>query len=179
MGSQRVTRESPTDPLTAERVRALLDYDPETGVFRWRLKTCRKVVPGAVAGTFNGKGLLLIGVDGHRYVAARLAWLWMTGEWPKGQIACRNLDPGNIRWANLCDVSASEKVMTTKPPANNTSGVRGVCWARGRGQWNAYIGKDGRRITLGHFDRFSDAVAARRCGEAKYFGSSVREAASA
>jgi hypothetical protein len=68
--------------LTAERLREVLDYNPETGVFTWKVRTSIRVVAGKVAGSVGKRGYLIIGVGGRNYYAHRLAWLHMTGEWP-------------------------------------------------------------------------------------------------
>ena len=71
--------------LTQERLREVLDYNPETGEFRWR---ARKGVPfwirpGMLAGGNYGRGYRGITIDGRLYPTHRLAWLWMTGRWPE------------------------------------------------------------------------------------------------
>jgi hypothetical protein len=65
--------------LTAARLRELLHYDPETGVWKWQVVTSRRVHIGAIAGYQNNKGRHTIRVDGRRYAAHHLAFLYMTG----------------------------------------------------------------------------------------------------
>lgn len=67
--------------LTVERLRELLDYDPETGVFRWK-EPRRKCRVGEVAGSLRKDGYVKIQVDGRFYQAHRLAWLCVYGVWP-------------------------------------------------------------------------------------------------
>lgn len=54
--------------------------------------------------------------------------------------------------------------------SNNTSGVTGVCWHKWSEKWQAYIEKDGKRINLGLFDNFNEAVEVRKNAELEYFG---------
>lgn len=71
--------------LTQEQLKELLNYDQETGVFTWRTQLGNPRI-GAVAGTMAGKGehkTLRIGIGGKSYLAHRLAWLYMHGEWPQ------------------------------------------------------------------------------------------------
>jgi hypothetical protein len=96
--------------LTAERLRELLDYDPETGVFTRRITTGRNrrwkagdKVSGRPSAT---TGYLGIGIGKRRYAAHRLAWLWMTGEWPKNLMDHRDCDRTNNRWVNLREVGS-------------------------------------------------------------------------
>jgi hypothetical protein len=79
----------PRNDLTAGRVWQLLHYEPETGVFV-RLVSKPKCPAGSIAGVLNDNGYWLISVDGAKYRAHRLAWLWMTGEWPAGEIDHRD-----------------------------------------------------------------------------------------
>jgi hypothetical protein len=79
--------------LTQLRLRELLDYDPATGIFRSR-RSQSKLKIGDVAGVINTHGYNIIGVDGERLRGARLAWLYMTGEWPKEHVDHINGKPG-------------------------------------------------------------------------------------
>jgi hypothetical protein len=68
------------EELTWGRLRQVLHYDPETGIFTRLIRTCRKIAPGSVAGGYRADGYLRIAIDGNRYYGHRLAWFWMTGE---------------------------------------------------------------------------------------------------
>ena len=62
-----------------------------------------------------------------------------------------------------------------KPPANNTSGVKGVSWNKGKKAWDAYIGIHGKRICLGRYAKFEDAVKARKRAEEEYYQPLIEE----
>ena len=88
--------------LTYERLRELLHYDPETGAFTWIKSTYRKGQPGTPAGCLSKRlGYILIGIDKRLYYAHRLAFLWMTKQWPEKEVDHINLDKADNRWANL------------------------------------------------------------------------------
>ena len=70
--------------LTAERLREVLHYNPETGVFT-RLKTEKNWRSGDIAGGFRA-GYIQIRVDGAKYSAHRLAWLYAYGVNPIDEI---------------------------------------------------------------------------------------------
>lgn len=97
--------------ITVERLKESLDYNPETGVFTWKVRPSKnsRRYPGDVAGRIapiNGRNYRYIGLDKYAYPAQRLAWLYMTGELPKGEIAFVDDDPLNCRFANLTDKPA-------------------------------------------------------------------------
>ena len=69
--------------LTQERLKELLHYDPETGVFTW-LESAGKKMNGRIAGTHASKNYISIGVSHKRYLAHRLAWLYVYGKFPDG-----------------------------------------------------------------------------------------------
>lgn len=145
--------------LTQARLKELLHYDPETGVWLWMNPTCSRMKPGDVAGTFKD-GYLKITVDGHQCRAHRLAFLYMTGRWPVAEVDHRNCDRADNRWANLREATHAQNCRNTGPRATNTSGFMGVRWhARGR-RWQARIHVDGREIYLGLFDTPEAAHAA-------------------
>lgn len=87
--------------LVAERLREVVDYNPATGQFIWRKVTHPKIKPGSVAGTKDRRGYHHIKIDGGKYRAARLAWLWMTGTWPPAFIDHKNKDKSCDAWENL------------------------------------------------------------------------------
>jgi hypothetical protein len=90
--------------LSVDRVREMLSYDPETGEFRWKVSiTNRKA--GSIAGRDIGNGYRYIRIDNVDYTAARLAWFYVNGEWPKGKVISLNGDTLDVRIANLHDAA--------------------------------------------------------------------------
>jgi HNH endonuclease len=78
----------------------VFDHLP-TGQFRWRVVLTNRVRAGQIAGHNNGAGYRLIMIGGVRYVAARLAWLYMLGRWPDHEAKHADGDPANDAWENL------------------------------------------------------------------------------
>ncbi len=79
-------------PLTYERLREAFFYNPRTGVFVWA-STRRGQRPkiGDIAGSVGKKsGYCIIGIDGFTHGAHRLAWFYMTGDWPKHEVDHKN-----------------------------------------------------------------------------------------
>src|SRR4029450_2313606 len=112
--------------LTAERLRELLDYDPETGDFTWKVNR-RCVRSGSVAGNVNCvDGYCYIGVDARRYHAHRLAWLYIKGAWPNDQIDHINGNKADNRFANLRQATHSQNQANGGRYSNNASGYNGV-----------------------------------------------------
>jgi hypothetical protein len=144
--------------LTAARVHELLTYDPATGIFRWRVSRRGGTKAGDIAGTVNGEGRRMIGVDGERHRAHRLAWLYMTGDWPSGIVDHEDLDPDNNRWKNLRQADQSQNQANAGLRADNTTGAKGVVAMNGK--FMARIRHHGQRIYLGTFDTVKEAAAA-------------------
>lgn len=86
--------------LTQERLKSVLDYNPETGVFVWKEWRGGTAYAGTVAGR-TSNGYVGISVDRRRYPAHRLAWLYVTGGWPVDEIDHINGSKADNRWANL------------------------------------------------------------------------------
>ncbi|MEK9720323.1 MAG: HNH endonuclease, partial [Quisquiliibacterium sp.] len=72
--------------LTQERLFDILDYDFETGIFRWKKTMRASAWAGDVAGDVKPNGYIRIYFDGRGYYAHRLAWFYFYGTWPKGDI---------------------------------------------------------------------------------------------
>jgi hypothetical protein len=145
--------------LTAHRLRELMDYDPNTGVFTWRIARGLGV-RGGVAGTINGGGYRVIGVDGAKRQGHRLAWLHMTGNWPVGQVDHKNGIPSDNRWSNLRVATSSQNQRNARP--HRDAGLKGTSFNKKRNHWRAHIYVAGRQIYLGAFDTAAEAHAAYR-----------------
>jgi hypothetical protein len=112
--------------LTIERLKELLHYDPDTGMFTWRVNK-GPFLAGDVAGrTVKTGKYWRVGIDGKRYIASRLAWLYMTGVWPSYDIDHINRDRQDNRFCNLRDVTTSQNCFNTGKRSHNTTGYQGV-----------------------------------------------------
>jgi hypothetical protein len=142
--------------LTAERLREVLSYDAETGKFHWIRCPSNRVKVGNVAGSIDGYGYRMIGVDGSEFGAHRLAFLFQTGNFPLGQADHINGVRDDNRWVNLRDVTAGENLQNIRRArSSNSTGVLGA--HRHQGRWRARIQSDGKFISLGCFDTPEEA----------------------
>ncbi len=143
--------------LTQERLKQLLDYSPETGLFYWRVNRGPARI-GAQAGSISKHlGYVEIRVDLKPYYGHRLAWFWMTGAWPENEIDHRDLNKANNSWINLRAASSSQN------KANRSSQgkfLKGVSLHRESGLFRATAGKNGHRIHIGYFKTPAEAHAA-------------------
>jgi hypothetical protein len=142
-------------------------YDPDTGIFTRRINTgrhdCHKA--GEVMGTKTVIGYIIIGLGNRRYMAHRLAWLYVHGEWPEQDLDHINRDKSDNRMANLRPATRLQNMQNVAKHKHNTSGVKGVCWHSQRNKWRAQINVLYRQKYLGLFDTFEAAVAARAAAE--------------
>lgn len=142
--------------ITALELRERLQYNPNTGRWVW-LKTPRAGYVGRPAGSLDAKGYWCIKIDGQSYKASRLAYLYMTGEWPTEEMDHIDGTSWNDMWHNLRPATRSENNSNRRVRDDNTSGAIGVFWNKDRNKWCAQIG----RVYLGLYDTFEEAVAVR------------------
>ena len=160
----------PKNDLTAEAVRRLLLYDPFSGLWQYR-----KRGPHRPRGWFAGareprSGYLRIQVETRKYLAHRLAWLWMKGVWPKDEIDHRDLDKANNRWANLREATHVQNTCNGPLRSTNKSGFKGVTFKQQQKAWRATIRAEGRCIHLGYFATAEEASAAYREASERFHG---------
>ena len=161
--------------LAHDRVRRLLDYDPDTGIMTRLIRTSSTAMAGDRVGSKNARGYLTARVDGKTYRVHRLVWFWMTGAWPKEQIDHIDGDKLNNRWSNLREATHSENQHNRGIISTNTSGYKGVYWYRSRGKWRAQISFDRRNPkVLGYFDNIEDAAAAYAKAAREFHGEFAR-----
>jgi len=148
--------------LTAERLRELLDYDPDTGKFYRRTRHGGTRVGRETGTVSTSDGYIRISVDNKRLKAHRLAWLHVHGEWPV-EIDHINMVRADNRLCNLRNATRCENSYNRTVQKNNkSSGVKGVTWIAKRRKWLAQIGYSRKNKNLGYFDNLEDAARAYR-----------------
>jgi HNH endonuclease/AP2 domain len=145
--------------ITRERALEVLDYNPNTGVFKWRTSPVGWIAAGSVAGTAS-HGYRYIKVDQRRYEAHRLAWLVVYGAWPLGEIDHINCQRDDNRISNLRQAYGSGNRWNRGASANNTTGYKGVFRIGSSGRFCARLGKHNKVKHLGCFATAAEAHAA-------------------
>lgn len=156
-------------PFTQIKLKEMLDYDQETGLFKWRTRKANAVFPGDAAGCLNNFGYVRIGIGRKSYMAHRLAWLYCYGEWPETMIDHVNGNKSDNRITNLRKATRSQNTLNTKTHRNQTSKIRGVDWVKNRKKWMVRIQIEGARKTIGLFSSLDDAIKARKEAEKLIF----------
>lgn len=155
--------------LTAERLRELLHYDPETGAFTWRSSPRYRIEAGARAGYLDTSlDYRRIRVDGVQYLEHRLVWLYVHSRWPCEQIDHANGMRDDNRLANLRECTHAENQQNHGANPRNRSGYPGVDWYAALSKWRARIRVEGRGRHLGYFTDLEEAAEAYRIAKAKY-----------
>lgn len=171
---EKVRRHSPLPDMTPERVREVVNYDSLTGLFTWVEPLSPVVSLGRKAGTISSHGYIRISIDNVGYMAHRLAWFYVYGKWPNGQLDHINRIKTDNRISNLRDVTPSQNSKNKGLNKNNTSGCAGVYYKKEKRTWVAGIRDNGKVKYLGSFKDKEMAVIARRsyeanCDDSKYF----------
>ena len=137
--------------MTRDELAKLLEYDPDTGAFRWKVNRRGTAKAGQEAGHINASGYRIIRTHKGRHGAHRLAFLLMTGAMPAGDVDHINGNRADNRWCNLRDVSRAVNMQNLrKPRADNTTGFLGVSLSKGR--YQAQIAANGKTHYLGLYD---------------------------
>lgn len=163
--------------LMVSRLRALLSYDPETGVFKWKARSSpqSQIVIGAVAGYKHHTGYLSIKIDGRDFLGHRLAWLYSYSEWPEDQVDHKNTNRSDNRLDNL-------RASTHGQNRANSNGGLGVAQLKGASishrkghvMWRGQFIRNGKRQHLGYFETADEAHNAYRQSAQRHDGEFAR-----
>ena len=148
--------------LTQARLHELLKYDPATGVFTRRVSR-RGHKAGERAGSLD-EGYWCIQIEGKNYRAGRLAWFYVYGVWPAGQIDHENTDSSDDRWINLREATQTQNHANRRVGKNSHVGLKGV--GKHGNKWRARIRVNGKAVYLGVFIT-KEAAHAAYCKAAK------------
>lgn len=152
--------------LNQEKLKSILDYSPDSGLFRWKMNIGSRAKQGAIAGNMNDvTGYCMITIDKKPLLAHRLAFLYMTGSFPLLDVDHISGERSDNSWLNLRDVSKVENHRNRRMHKSNTSGVTGVRWMKLPQKWVAEIRYDYKLRHLGLFSDKFDAICARKKAE--------------
>jgi hypothetical protein len=162
--------------LNQEKLKEFVSYDQSTGVFTRRISRGQNQFgakfarwkAGTVMGYINTQGYVRISIFGKIHQGHRLAWLYMTGEWPKDQIDHINHDRSDNRFSNLREATNSVNGKNISLPRTNSSGVIGVHRHSHNDCWVAQIVVDGKARHLGCFKNVEAAALARQNAEIQH-----------
>jgi hypothetical protein len=146
------------EKLTADRLRELLNYNPDTGEFSWKVSLSNAAIAGSKPASSEGK-YVFIRIDNKLYPAHRLAWLYMTGRFPCLLVDHKNGIKNDNKFSNLREANKSENGQNqVRARSDNKTGFLGV-YPYGS-SWRACIRLNGKTIYLGTFDTPEIAHAA-------------------
>lgn len=170
------------ESYTQDLLRYWLDYNPLTGVFRWKRYPGGRKTVGHVAGYMRKSGYIFIGLRKLPQLGAhRLAWLYVNGNMSDLEIDHIDGNPSNNAIANLRPATRTQQGQNKRVQSNNGSGLKGAFLNKsrdsdGRKKWHSEISVEGRRIFLGCFHTAEEAHKAYTAAAKLHFGEFARAA---
>ena len=151
--------------ITQDRLKEVVNYDPETGIFVWLNNMASNAPAGSVAGGADSDGYISLRIDGRMYKAHRLAILYTDGYLPENTVDHIDRVPWHNWRDNLREASYQCQMRNCGMRKDNTSGIKGVAFFKRTGRWYAYISVNSKMKYLGNFDNLLDAAYARFAAE--------------
>lgn len=147
--------------ITQAELKELLEYDPLTGIFRYKLRAA-----GKIAGGKSAKGYIFIRLKYIHYAAHKLAWLYVHGYMPE-RIDHEDRTKDNNAIKNLRECSRGQNRANTSANVGRKL-PKGVYERNGR--YRSWIKANGVMHHLGTFDVMEDAAIMYRCYATHFFG---------
>lgn len=147
-------------PVTQSRLRELIKYCPDTGDFTWVVNRKGPAKMGDRAGTVCPLGYTVICLDGIRYMSHRLAFMYVTGQFPRDEIDHIDGNPRNNSWINLREATRATNCQNTRVSKNNKLGIKGICLHH-TGKYRAYTSIGAKSVHIGLYETVEEAKLAR------------------
>lgn len=151
--------------LTQARLKEVLYYNPDEGIFIRRINTSNTFKGDVAGGPSDSKGYCRISIEGQRYLSHRIAWLYIHGYFPEHDIDHINRDKQDNRLVNLREVTRAANLRNAGNPKDNTSGVKGVRWFSRTNKWIAQLTIERNPIHLGYHEDLLEAACHRLAAE--------------
>ncbi len=155
-----------------EYLKSILYYDPLSGKWTW-LKHYYKRLIGKEAGQIKQTGYRIIKINNKEYMSARLACLYMTGEWPKEEMDHKDTIKLNDKWENLREASRAENTRNRNAKLTSLIGLKGVRLTTSN-KYEANIKLNGQFKYLGTFDTPKEAATAYANAAKEAYGEFAR-----
>jgi len=173
LSSNETINEVYMNNTSQEHLKSILDYSPETGVFKWKVYRSHNAKVGDVAGSIyrnseNQTYYRIISINNKQEPAHRLAYLYVTGNYPKNKIDHVDGDGLNNRIDNLRDVTDAENAKNKRLSVKNKSGMNGVSWDKANKKWVVRISANGKYLNIGRFARKGEAISVRAKADKEY-----------
>ena len=156
--------------VTQKRLKELFTYCD--GNLIRKCTVTYNALKGDVYGS-NHKGYLNGNVDGKRYLAHRLVYIYHFGHAPE-TIDHIDHNTNNNRIENLRPCNKSKNAMNAKLRMDNKSGVKGVHWRKDTKKWCAQIVSNKKHYSLGCYDDLELAELIVNEAREKYHGEFAR-----
>jgi hypothetical protein len=132
--------------VTQQRLKEVLDYNPETGEFTWKERGQGRIV-GKRAGTLSVSKTSMrrwfLCVDRQVMLRSRAAWIYMTGEDITGKVIDHiNRNTEDDRFKNLRSCTQNQNMKNRKANSNSATGVKGVFYNKAKNKWGVSLGKN-------------------------------------
>lgn len=154
--------------ISHDELLRILDYDPDTGMFRWKIRIANRINAGTIAGWIKKYGYRQIMIKGKSYFAHRLAFFYVHGYDSENELDHIDGDTSNNRIKNLRESSRSCNMQNKQVYKNNTTGVHGVYFSKHKKKYAAQITTRSNQKHIGYFVTILDAAKARYDAEIKY-----------
>jgi hypothetical protein len=156
--------------ITQSELKELLHYDPNTGIFTWKVDKAKNVKKGNIAGRKKINSYIQIQINKKLYFAHRLAWLYVHGEMPENYIDHVNGIKSDNKILNLRKATPQENQFNRKLNKKSTSGIKGITWHKTNKRWNAVLNVNNKNIHLGSFINLNIAKQVISNARNKYHG---------
>lgn len=137
--------------LTQERVKELLHYDSETGIFTRLVTVKHNARKGDIISCINKAGYVVGNLDGKLYLMHRVAFLYVEGRWPYIKADHKDTIRNNNKWDNLREATHFQNQCNSTIACNNKTGIKGV-FLLGSGKYRASIRAGGKTIHIGTYE---------------------------
>ena len=157
---------------TRSEVLKLVDYDSTTGAMTWRKRDASQITNTTGLKSWNSKFAgeraahddsdgrnVRVRLGAKGYLANKVVYLIMTGEWPLHRLVNKNYDLMDIRWENICAEKDRPRLLEDD---DRKKRFPGVVWCGQEGKYLAFYHIEFIMMIVGLYRSSQEAVEARQ-----------------